>query len=201
MSSPERPSGKVGRLCPKVLASMTSSTGESTLSSPCSGKLTGAGISCTRADTPSLGSAAALYSAMRLPLPEPARREGIAVVMCSTWALTLAADTALTTPSSDIRFPRHPARQLRFVGNLSPQPRHLAANLRACHERGGPPSSSENRNGARSGPLWQRRLRADHARDRARRPRRHPERDGGRHRAHGHVALHPRKERLLCRPL
>src|SRR5262245_13259746 len=138
MSSPERPSGKVGRLCPKVLASMTSSTGESTLSSPCSGKLTGAGISCTRADTPSLGSAAALYSAMRLPLAEPASREGICVVMCSTWAFTWAADTALTTPSSDMLMPRHPARKLRFLRNFSPQRRHLAANLRACHERGVP---------------------------------------------------------------
>ena len=44
-------------------------------------------------------------------------------------------------------------------------------------------------------------LRSDHARDRARRAARHPERDGGRDRAHGHVALHPREEGLLCGPV
>ena len=41
----------------------------------------------------------------------------------------------------------------------------------------------------------------DHAADRARGAERHPERDGGGDRAHGHVAVHPREERLLCRPV
>ena len=44
-------------------------------------------------------------------------------------------------------------------------------------------------------------LRPHHAADRARRAARHPERDGGGDRAHGHVAVHSREERLLCRPV
>ncbi len=102
ISSAEMPSGRVGRLWPSVLASIDSSTGASTRISACCGKLTSPGISCTCAETPTLVSAAALYSAMRLPLGEPASRDGISVVMCSTCAFTLAAETALTTTSSDM---------------------------------------------------------------------------------------------------
>jgi hypothetical protein len=68
-----------------------------------------------------LVSAAALYSAMRLPFAEPARREGISVVMCSTWAFTLAAETAATTLSSDMAVSsrgdcRDPAHYAAFAG-------------------------------------------------------------------------------------
>ena len=88
ISSPERPSGKVGRLWPKVLASITSSTGASTLQLALFGKTDEPGHLEHPAPIPRpCVSAAALYSAMRLPLAEPARREGISVVMCSTWAL------------------------------------------------------------------------------------------------------------------
>src|SRR5262249_22878872 len=72
-----------------------------------SGKLTSPGISNTLADTPALPSTPRLYSAMRLALAEPASREGISVVMCSTCALTLAAATAATTHCSDMPDPRY----------------------------------------------------------------------------------------------
>jgi hypothetical protein len=46
---------------------------------------------------PSLASAAALYCAMRLALSEPANRDGILVVISSTWARTRSADTSSKT--------------------------------------------------------------------------------------------------------
>jgi len=47
-------------------------------------------------------SAFALYSAMRCWLSEPAKREGILVQMCSTWARTLSADSSARISFSDI---------------------------------------------------------------------------------------------------
>ena len=132
ISSAEMPSGSVGRLWPSVFASIDSSTGASTRISAFSGKLTSPGISKTCAASPALVSAAALYSAMRLALADPASRVGMSVVMCSTWALTLAAETALTTASSDmldlastttpLRNPRkiYRARQSPYASYLAP---------------------------------------------------------------------------------
>ena len=108
ISSPERPSASVGTLCPSVFASIAISTGATTRISAGSGKLTRPGISKTRAATPALVSAAALYSAMRRPFSEPASRDGIVVVMRSTCPRTSSADTAPTTRSSDM--PRCTAR-------------------------------------------------------------------------------------------
>ena len=57
---------------------------------------------------------------------------------------------------------------------------------------------SDEANGARFGKVRTSPLRSRHAADRARGAEGDPGRDGGGDRAHGHVALHPREEGLLC---
>src|SRR5437762_13998464 len=92
------------------------------------------------ADTPALARAAGLDSAMRLPWAEPARRDGISVVMCSTWALTLAAETAWTTPSPDMltlathNAAAETARKMPRSSRPAPA-EYLGANFRRCHGR------------------------------------------------------------------
>ena len=64
---------------------------------------------------------------------------GSAVVMCSTWAFTLAAETALTTPSSDmLTLATHHVAADRAQMPRSSKPaaaEYLAANSGRCHER------------------------------------------------------------------
>src|SRR5690348_5577471 len=97
---------------------------------------------------------------MRLPLAEPARREGISVVICSTCAFTLAASTAATTCSSDIAVP-YLAPTLRAGGILRQTQGHVTTGTARL--------GRERANGAGSGNLCRERLRSHHARDRARR--------------------------------
>ena len=125
---------------------------------------TSPGISCTRADTPALVSAAALYSAMRLPLAEPARRDGISVVMCSTWAFDVGRRHRVDDDFIRHASSSHPLQALRSRAiTESLQGWHLAANFAALSRAAHMP---------RQAGKWRRiqaraarsRLRSDHAR-------------------------------------
>ena len=124
--------------------------------------------------------------------------------MCSIWALTLAADTAATTLSSDMRDPRysHSTAAQAPCARQGPSAGASCGKVRAVSRAAAPTPRSDEANGASFGKdRGGRGLRPHHAADRARRAARHPERDGGGDRAHGHVAVHPREEGLLCRPV
>src|SRR5687768_16394381 len=104
---------------------------------------------------------------MRRPFSEPASRDGIVVVMRSTWARTSSAETAPTTLSSDIpRCP--PAFDLLHSGAKNHPSQHRAPRTLGA----GSPAARDDERGvvhagraARAGT--RRRLRPGDAADRA----------------------------------